>query len=136
MAEVIARFIQLPCAFDKRFTPLDLADRLLAKEGQFTDQDGFTISIGAYPFNYSVIKPARDRALSLVEECLHSEHLRVALRAVQSITNVLSGFLPMLGRELGEEEVAWQNAERELVLQMLERRLQGSPLPVGRAAIV
>lgn len=130
MAEVIARFTQLPGAFDKRHTPLDLEDKLLAKEGQFTDQDGFTISIGAFPFNYPVIKPARDRALALVEEGLNSENLRVARRAVQSTANILSGFLPMMGRQLGEEEVAWQNAEREVVLQMLEKRLQKSPLPV------
>jgi hypothetical protein len=130
MAEVIARFTQLPGAFDKRHTPLDLADKLLAKEGQFTDQDGFTISIGAFPFNYPVVKPARDRALALVEEGLNSENMRVARRAVQSTANVLSGFLPMMGRELGEEEVARQNAEREVVLQMLEKRLQKLPLPV------
>lgn len=129
MAEIIARFVQLPGAFDKKHTPLDLADKLLAKEGQFTDQDGFTFSFGAFPFNYPVIKPARDRAFALIEECLNSENLRVAIRATRSVANVLSGFLPM-GREVSGEEVAWQNAEREVVLQMLERRLHKSPLPV------
>jgi hypothetical protein len=130
MADVIGGFTRLPGAFDKKHTPFDLADKLLAKEGQYTDQDGYTISIGAFPFNYPVIKPARDRALALIEEGLNSENLRVALRATQSIANVLCGFLPM-GRHVTEEEVAWQNDEREIVLQMLGRRLQKSPLPVA-----
>lgn len=129
MADVIAGFAQLPDAFSKRNTPLDLADKLLVKEGEFTEQNGFSISFGGFPFNYPAIKTARDKALAFVDQCLNSGDLRVALRALQSIERVLSGFLPLIGRQLGPDEIAWQNGERQTVLQMIERRIHKDHLP-------
>jgi len=123
MADIITGFAQLPGAFSKKNTPLDLADKLLVKEGEFTEQNGYTISFGGFAFNYPVVKPARDKALALVEQCLNSDDLRVALRALQSIERVLSGYLPLIGRQLGPDEIIWQNEEREAVLQMTERRI-------------
>lgn len=130
MADMIAEFSRTPEAFDGAHTPLDLADKLLAKEGQYTEQDGYTISFGSFPFNYAVVKPARGKALALVEQCLTSENSRLALRSLRSISHVLSGFLPMVGRVTDPQESVWQDAEREIVLGMLERRLRKQPLPV------
>ena len=130
MAEMVADFARSTGAFVGAHTPLDLADKLLAKEGEYTEQDGFTISFGGFPLNYEVVKPARDRALALMEECLNSDNPRIALRALRSISHVLSGFLPMIGRQVGEVEATWQNNEREAVLRMLERRLEKQPVPV------
>ena len=134
MADLILDFARLPGAFDGPHTPLDLADKLLVKEGQFTEGDGFSFSFGGFPLNYNAVNPSRERALELVETTLNSDNPRVALRAIRSISHVLSGFLPLVGRQVGSEELAWQDAERERVLTMLGKRLQKLPIaaPVVR----
>jgi Domain of unknown function (DUF4062) len=124
MGDLILEFARLPGAFDGPHTPLDLADKLLVKEGQFTEGDGLTVSFGGFPLNYNVVNPSRERALELLETTLHSDSPRVALRAIRSISHVLSGFLTMGGRQVSSEELAWQDAERDRVLTMLENRLR------------
>jgi uncharacterized protein DUF4062 len=119
--------------FDAAFTPLDIADELLAKEGQFTESEGFTISFGGFPLNYAAIKPVRDKAIALIQSCLDSEDAKTALRAVKSLSHILSGFLPAVVRQASEEELAWQDGERETALQIIESRLRRAmPIPLLR----
>src|SRR3974390_910459 len=46
-----------------------------------------------------------------------------ALRATESISRVLSGFLPAVGRAISDEEFRWQQGERIAVLDIVENRL-------------
>ena len=86
-------------AFDAAFTPLDIADKLLAKEGEFTESEGFTISFGGFALNYRTIKPVRDKAIALIRSCLDSDDAKTALRAVKSLSRILSGFRPLVDRQ-------------------------------------
>jgi hypothetical protein len=133
MAEFAARKSQDPRAFEGPFTPLDIADKLLAKEGEFTESEGFTVSFGGFSLNYPALRPAREKALGIVETCLNAEDPKVALRATKSIAHVLSGFLPMIGHAVSEQEIEWQLNERLSVLNMIENRIKKStPTPLLR----
>ena len=123
-ADLAARVSRQPGAFEGSFTPLDIADKLLAKEGEFTESEGFTISIGGFALNYPAIKPIREKALVLVGSCLNSENPKASRRAVESLAHVLSGFLPAIVRQAAPEEIAWQDQERMSALQILESRLR------------
>jgi hypothetical protein len=95
IADFTAQMSRDPHAFEGAFTPLNLVDKLLAKGGEFTESEGFTVSLGGFSLNYPAVRPVREKALGIVERCLNAEDPKVALRATKSISHVLSGFLPM-----------------------------------------
>lgn len=133
MADFAERMCREARAFEGPFTPLDIVDKLLAKEGQFTESEGFTISFGGFGLNYHVVRPVREKALRIIESCLNSDDSKIALRATQSISRVLSGFLPMIGHVVSEEEARWQMNERLAILGVIENRVKkAAPTPLLR----
>ena len=133
MVDFAERLCQDLRTFDGPFTPLDIVDKLLAKEGEFTESEGNTVRFGGFALNYPVVRPVREKALGIVAVCLNSDDPRIALRATKSISNVLSGYLPMVGRAPSDDEIQWQMAERMSVLGIIENRLKKStPTPLMR----
>jgi hypothetical protein len=133
MGDFAAEMCRDPHAFEGDFTPLNIVDKLLAKGGEFTESDGFTISFGGFSLNYPAVKPVREKALGIIEICFNADDSKVALRATKSISHVLSGFLPMIGHVVSEEEIKWQLDERLTVLSMVENRLEkATPTPLLR----
>jgi hypothetical protein len=133
MVDLAIRLSKQPDAFKGSFTPLDIVDKLLAKEGEFTESEGFTVSFGGFALNYPAIRPIREKAINVVETCLSSENAKVARRAVESLAHILSGFLPAIVRQTTPEEVAWQDEERMTALQIMETRLRNETrVPVTR----
>jgi hypothetical protein len=124
IANLAGRIGEQPDAFAGSFTPLDIGDKLLAKEGEFTESEGFTIRFGGFALNYPATRPIREKALRLVGSCLNSENAKAARRATESLARVLSGFLPAIVRQATPEEIAWQNEERLAALQMIETQLR------------
>jgi hypothetical protein len=127
MADFAARMCREAHAFEGPFTPLDIVDKLLAKEGQFTESEGFTFSFGGFGLNYHVVRPVREKALGIIENVLNSDDPKIALRATESVSRVLSGFLPMVGHVVSAEEARWQMDERLAIVGMVENRLKKAP---------
>ena len=133
MADFAAQMSRDSHAFEGAFTPLNLVDKLLAKGGEFTEAEGFTVSFGGFSLNYPTVRSVREKALGIVERCLNTEDPKVALGATKSISHVLSGFLPMIGHVVSEQEIKWQMDERLSVLSMVENRLKkATPTPLLR----
>jgi hypothetical protein len=133
MADFAARLSRDPRAFGGPFTPLNIVDELLAKEGEFMESEGFTFSFGGFALNYPVVRPVREKALGMIEACLNSDDSKVALRATASVSRVLSGFLPMVGHVVSEAEAEWQMQERLSVLTIVEKKLRkATPTPLLR----
>jgi len=133
MADFAAQLSQDSRTFDGLFTPLDIVDKLLAKEGEFTESEGHTIRFGGFALNYPVVRPVREKALGIVDACLNSAEPRIVLRATKSVSHLLSGYLPMIGRQISDEEAQWQMAERMSVLGIVENRLtKATPTPLRR----
>ena len=89
-----------------------------------------TVSFGAFGLNYAMVRPIREKALRTVDACLSSDSSRAALRATESVSRVLSGFLPAVGRPISDEEFRWQTGERIAVLEVVENRLK-KPAPTA-----
>lgn len=133
MADFAARKSRDPREFEGTFTPLNLVDKLLERECDFTESEGFTISFGTVGLNYAVVRPVREKALSIVDACLNSADPKIALRATKSIAGLLSGFLPAGVRRITEDEEKWQTEERLSVLGIIEKRLKNAtPTPFLR----
>jgi Domain of unknown function (DUF4062) len=133
MVDFASRLAQNPQTFDGTFTPLKIVDKLLAKEGEFMESEGNAVLFGGFGLNYPVVQPVRERALRIIDTCLHSDIARIALAAMESLSHVLSGYLPMVGRRLSDDEAAWQMTERFVALDMVENRLRRAmPTPLLR----
>ena len=113
--------------FAGSFSPLDLADKLLVKEGEFSQSDGFQVTFGSLPINYPKVKSSRQKALAIIERCLNSDRPRIVMAALKIATRVLSGYLPMAPRSPSADELEWQMNERHAVLDMLDSLVSKSP---------
>jgi hypothetical protein len=132
----VVRLCKRDNAFAGKFTPLDILDEMLEREGEYTESHGNSVSFGGFGLNYSAVAPVRENALQFAESLMYSDSCAVAVRAVRSLSRLLFNFLNRMGRQSSAEEIAWHDAERQQVLDMLEQRL-ASPmtLPVRRAVI-
>lgn len=117
-----------PEAFSGSFTPLDIIDQILEREGEFTEWDGNAIRFGGFGLNYAVVGPMRENAIDYLGSLLDNENDRIAVRAVHSLERLLHQYLNRVGRESTDEEVSWQNRERARSLGLLAGRLQRTPL--------
>jgi hypothetical protein len=123
MADFATTKCSNPREFESSFTPLNIAEKLLAKEGKFTESEGFTISFGGFSLNYPAIRVVREKALGIVNACLNSDDSKIAMKATKSIAGILSGYLPMIGHVVSEEEKRWQMDERLSAIRMVETTL-------------
>jgi hypothetical protein len=133
IADILAEILKQPSAFEGRYTPLDVADELLEKEGEDSESDGLTISLGSFPLAYERIQVVRNKALRMIEISLGSGSPRAASRAIRSLSKVLSGFAPAFGRSCSDEELHWQDAERLAAVAIVEKRIDSPPFPVALA---
>ena len=132
MADFAARKSTNPREFEGKFTPLSIVDKLLEKEGEFTESEGHTISLGKFGLYYPAVRPVREKALGIIEACLNSDDPKIALRATASVARVLSGFPPSF-RQITDDEVKWQIDERLAALGIVENRLnKETPTPLLR----
>jgi Domain of unknown function (DUF4062) len=130
IAELLGLIIRESHAFDSLFTPLDIADKLLEKEGDFTEMEGITVRIGTFLLDHKAIATCREKAFAAVEFALMSGSARAATRAVHSLDSVISEHLPRMRSKLSRAEIRWQNAERKFAISMLARAVhRRTPLP-------
>lgn len=122
------RLCESPGAFQSSFTPLDVIDQILEREGEYTEFDGNTFRFGAFGLNYAVVGLMRENAIDFLGSLLDNGNDRVAVRAVHSLERLLHQYLNRVGRESTDDEVSWQNRERFRCLDLLAGRLQRTPL--------
>lgn len=132
-----ARLCRRPDAFDRKFTPLDLVDEILEREGEFTENLGHAISYGGFGLNPAAVAPVRANAVQFLDSLLYAGRDIVAIAAARSLGRLLFNTLNRMGRESSPEELAWQQQERLTVIPLLAQRLLVEPLtlPVRRCII-
>jgi hypothetical protein len=111
-------------AFTGEFTPFNLIEQLLEREGEYNEwQDEMTMSFGGFGLNYAGVGPVRESALDYLEYALDGDG-SPALRAVSLMERLLHNYLNRVGRQTTEDEKSWQNRERERCLQALLQRFK------------
>jgi len=124
-----------PSAYDGNFTPLDLLNTLLDREISHTERQGGAFAVSALPVHYGNVSPLRTRALETITHCLDSSNPRMAVDAVESLSQVLSEYHPGLRGEVTTDEQQWQDGERLRALEILTARVERGSLalpPVWR----
>ena len=133
IADIALQLMNEPDAFLGSFTPLDIADTLLAKEGQRSELDGMTWSLGSFALNFRAIADIRAKAFRMVETALNSLVPRAEARAIKSLSHILAPLVPNFARQPTAEENAWLNQERGHGLAIIARRLRSpAPIPLVR----
>ena len=124
-------------AFDRDFTPLNLVNEILEREGEFSEYRGNSISFGGFGLNPAAVAPVRVNAMQFLDSLLYSDRDIVAIAATQSLGRLLPNVLNRVGRESSAEELAWQQEERLKVIPLLAQRLSIQPLtlPVRRSIV-
>lgn len=122
------RLCQRPGAFDFLFTPLDMIDQILEREGEFTEWSGNTFRFGGFGLNYAVVGPLRQNAIDFLESLIAGADDRIAVRAVHSLDRLLHQYLNRVGREPTQDELNWQDSERLRCLSILTERLERPPI--------
>ena len=129
------RLTQRPDAFSADFTPFDLIDKLLEREGEFTEHDGNTVTFGGFGLNIAAVAPLRQNGLDFLEHSLYSDKEIVAVRAARSLGGICPAYLNRVGRQSADAEVEWQNKERLRALEILGTRLSEPTPAILRAQI-
>ncbi|MGB8028031.1 MAG: HNH endonuclease signature motif containing protein [Terracidiphilus sp.] len=115
-------------AFEADFSPLNLVDAVLEREGEFEEYLGHAFSFGGFGLNYPAVADLRDNAIDFVNSLLYSEDCVVANRAIASLRCLLPNVMNRVGRVSEPNEIAWQQKERLKALSLLIQRLQVLPL--------
>ncbi len=118
------RLSQLPNALDSDFSPFNLIDKLLEREGEFSEFEGNTLTFGGFELNMPAVRPLRQNALDFLEHCLWYAADVVAIRAVRSLSFLLHAGLNRVGRASSAAEIEWQTKEGLQALAILCSRLE------------
>jgi hypothetical protein len=115
-------------------SPFDIVDVLLEREAEENETVGMTMVLSSYGLSYAVIAPVRKLCLQTLQEALGSDSASKASHAFRSLSRLIHGFLPRLGRTLSDDEKRWHAEERKYCLAILAERLEmGSvPLPLAQ----
>jgi hypothetical protein len=130
VAQFLEETMDDPEAVGGHFTLLDMADKLLAKEGDYSELEGMTFNIGTFILDYPTIAPTRRKVFRVVETALFSNSVRAGVRAVMTLERVVGGYIPRMRGAATAQEQKWQNKERSVALSLLEKRVATAPIVV------
>ena len=94
--EVLANMLDFVCSimdaetsWTEAYTPLDVADSILATEGHTSTYDNFSISMSQFFVNFAGVWQVRQRYIDLLIDGLNHKNLRRAVRSAQSLAAAL-----------------------------------------------
>jgi len=130
MANLAASLVEEEEAFSRHFTPLDIVDELMEREGEENESIGMKLILWSFELKYEVVKPVRETCFSVIEKCLSSPHSAIACRAFKSVDHLIRGYLTKYGRQQTERELKWQAGERSRCFSLLKQRLETEQVPL------
>lgn len=129
------RLIQRPDALTGAYTPFELIEQILQRDGEFSEwQDEMMMSVGGFGLNYAAVGPVRESALDYLDHVLAGDGI-AAIKAAGIMEDLLHNFLNRMGRASTEEEDEWQNRERTRCLESLIKRYSEPASTVLKARV-
>lgn len=117
------------------FTPFSMISEILEREGEFNEwAEENTISFGGFGLNYQAVGPVRENAIDFLEYVLETDGPSTYI-AIGMLKKQLHNFLNRVSRISTEEELDWQNRERERCLGILLNRFELSTASFLKARI-
>lgn len=87
--DFVCSIIDTETSWTGAYTPLDVADSLLATEGHTSTYDRFSVSMSQFFVNFAWVRPVRQRYIDLLIGGLTHDKLRRAVRSAQSLAVAL-----------------------------------------------
>ena len=113
--EFIEESMSEPGIHNHKYSPLDILDELLEKEGEFTESKGAVFTMSTFRLNVGNIMPIRKRTLTILKKCFSpSLPPHVISRSFKSLMHALTYPVGSFGRVITDEE------EREWLPEQLE----------------
>ncbi len=128
--DFIEKLLETPDCHDHFYSPLDIIDPMLAKTGLSTHFERFNIVRRPFTLKYESIKLIRQRSISLVDRCLHSNDLKITLRALASLELALDEPRPYLNMNISDEDREQWRPEQLEILSLIADLAQRSTEPV------
>ena len=128
--DFIEKLLETPDCHDHFHSPLDIIDPMLAKTGLSTHFEGFNIVRRPFTLKYESIKLIRQRSISLADRCLHSNDLKITLRALTSLELALDEPRPYLNMKISDEDREQWLPEQLEILSLIADLAQRSTEPV------
>ena len=110
---------------------LDVIDPMMAKTGHSTYSEGHRLVIRSFVLKKESVKSIRERCISLIVRCLSSNHLRVSLRAVESLEVPLREPMGEYDHEVSDEDREQWRSEQLEILDHIAGLVRRSTEPVA-----
>ncbi len=108
----IERWLQELDWYKHIFSPLDVINPILKKDGEDTSFNGRTISSTPFAISYKNTKEIRNKAIVLVKHQLKHESLKIRLQALSILFEALKPPRSLYGRKISKKESQqWLNEE-------------------------
>lgn len=130
LLESVEKWLKEPDAHKHKHSPLDVLDPLLAKEGQSVRERGHGIVFKPFAVSFENTKGIRNRAVTLLSDCLKSDSTKTILRALNSLTNTLNSPHGLFGRVISDEEIAQWLPEQINILEAIENLTKRTKDPI------
>lgn len=128
--DTIEKLLEDPGSHDHSHSPLDIIDPMLAKTGLSTHYKGFNVVYRPFTLKYESIKSIRQRSISLVDRCLHSNDLKITLRSLESLERALFEPRPYLNMSISDEDREQWRLEQLEILSLIADLARRSTEPV------
>lgn len=117
-------------------SPLDIIDKLLAKEGVSTFFKSHTLLSQPFVVPYEKTKFIREKALNLVERYAKSDSTKIVLRAIKSLIMALRPPYGYYNRKVSDDELNQWLPEQLKILEIIEDFVKNTKDPIVHIQIV
>ena len=128
--DTIEKLLEDPSSHDHIHSPLDIIDPMLAKTGISVHYGGQSFNYRPFKLKYESIKSIRQRAISLIDRCLHSNDLKITLRALASLESALQEPQAYLNMDIADEDLEQWRPEQLEILTLMADLARRSAEPV------
>ena len=128
--EAVERWLKQPATHEHIHSPLDILDPLLVKEVGSARSRGHGIVFRPFAVSFETTRGIRERAISILSDCLESKSTKVVLQALRSLAETLNPPHGLFGRHVSDDEVAQWLPEQMVALAAIERLVKRTEDPI------
>ncbi|MDE0197367.1 MAG: hypothetical protein OXK78_04175 [Caldilineaceae bacterium] len=128
--DTIEKLLEDPSSHDHIHSPLDIIDPMLAKTEYSVHFEGHNFVSRSFTLKFESIKSIRQRAISLIDRCLHSNDLKITLRALGSLESALHDPKAYLNMDIADEDLEQWRPEQLEILALIADLARRSAEPM------
>ncbi|MXX25387.1 MAG: hypothetical protein F4Z82_08100 [Caldilineaceae bacterium SB0668_bin_21] len=128
--DTIEKLLEDPSSHDHIHSPLDIIDPMLAKTEYSVHFEGHNFVSRSFTLKFESIKSIRQRAISLIDRCLHSNDLKITLRALGSLESALQDPKAYLNMDIADEDLEQWRPEQLEILALIADLARRSAEPM------